>query len=331
MQNETAVPTAAPSMLALLLQQSLSSKSPACENRAPQSLCDGDEMRNLNYDLKQMCNRNRDGSFSTQTERERALTLSANQLHEMGFRNMHADSLKPKHVEALVERWNSEGLSPGTIKNRMSHLRWWAEKIGKASVIARSNEAYGIADRQFVSNVSKAHSLTDPCLSRVEDPNSRLSLELQAAFGLRRAESIKFNASIADRGDRLVLKASWCKGGKEREIPIRTAEQRSLLNQVRTHTGKGRLIPAGKTYKQQLDKFKHQCAKAGIHNVHGLRHAYAQARYEQLTGWKSPAQGGPTSRQLTPEQKETDREVRLQISRELGHEREQVTAIYLGR
>lgn len=288
-------------------------------------------MRDLNYQLKQLCHRNRDGSFATQTERERALTLAANQLHELGFRNMAASSLKPKHVESLVARWTGEGLSAGTIKNRMAHLRWWAEKIGKDNVIARSNEAYGIADRQFVSNVSKGQALQSGQLAKVTDPNARLSLQLQAAFGLRRAESIKFVASWADRGEKLILKASWCKGGKEREIPIRTPEQRALLDAVRAHAGRVSLIPADKTYKQHLDRFKHQCARAGIHNVHGLRHAYAQTRYAELTGWQSPAAGGPTSRQLTQEQKACDREARLQISRELGHEREQVTVIYLGR
>jgi len=292
---------------------------------------EGEQMRDLNFELKRMCQRNRDGSFATQAERERALTLFANQLHELGFKGMTATSLKPKHVEALVARWKAENLSSGTIKNRMSHLRWWAEKIGKASIIARDNTAYGIADRTYVTNVSKALTVQDGQLAKITDTNSALSLRLQAAFGLRRAESIKFTASYADRGDRLVLKASWCKGGKEREVPVRTVEQRALLDTVRAHAGKGSLIPADKTYKQQLDRFKHQCAKAGIHNVHGLRHAYAQARYQALTGWPSPAQGGPSSRQLTDAQKLRDREVRLQISQELGHEREQVTAIYLGR
>ncbi len=42
----------------------------------------------------------------------------------------------------------------------------------------------------------------------------------------------------------------------------------------------------------------------------------------------APAAGGPSSRLLTPEQKAVDREARLMISRELGQEREQVTAIY---
>ena len=53
--------------------------------------------------------------------------------------------------------------------------------------------------------------------------------------------------------------------------------------------------------------------------------------YEELTGWKAPAAGGPTSRSLTREQRVVDREARLVISRELGHEREQITTVYLGR
>jgi site-specific recombinase XerC len=288
-------------------------------------------VRNLNYQLKQLCHRNRDGSFATQSDREHALSLAATELYEMGFREMGAQSLKPKPVEALVERWTEEGLSSGTMKNRMAHLRWWAEKLGKASMIARSNDAYGIADRRFVTNVSKAHALQDPQMARLTDENSRLSLQLQGAFGLRRAESIKFNASFVDRGDKVVLKASWCKGGKEREIPIRTPEQRALLDAIRAHCAKASLIPVEMNYKAQLNRFKYQCSLAGIHNVHGLRHAYAQARYEELTGWRCPAQSGPTSRQLTPEQKAIDREARLSISRELGHEREAITAVYLGR
>jgi hypothetical protein len=50
-----------------------------------------------------------------------------------------------------------------------------------------------------------------------------------------------------------------------------------------------------------------------------------------VTGWKAPAAGGPTNKQLTSEQKLINREARLAISRELGHERERMTAVYPGR
>ena len=288
-------------------------------------------MRNLNYELKRLCLRSRDGSYATQYARERILTMVANQLREMGFRDLRATSLKSKHVQALVERWKAEALAPGTIKNRMTELRWWAEKITKQGVIAGNNDRYGIARRQYVTNVSQARELTAEDLARVTDPYTQLSLKLQAAFGLRREESIKIRPQWADRDDRLALMASWTKGGREREIPISTPEQRALLDTAKRLAGSGSLIPKAMRYVQQLNRFKDQCAQAGIRHVHGHRHHYAQLRYEQLTGWACPARGGPTSKQLTPEQKSIDRDARMTITQELGHGRAQVTAIYLGR
>ena len=95
--------------------------------------------------------------------------------------------------------------------------------------------------------------------------------------------------------------------------------------------GRDSLIPADRNYVQQLRRFEYQCDRAGIHRVHGHRHQYAQERYRELTGWSAPAAGGPRSKELTRGQKLIDREARLTISSELGHEREQVGAIYCGR
>ena len=288
-------------------------------------------MHDLNYDLKQLCRRSRGGSYATQRDRERVLDLVADQLQELGYRYMTAASLKPKHVERLVERWHGEGLTPGTIKNRMAGLRWWAERIGKQNILARDNSHYGIGDRQYVTNVSKARQLSGSELDRITDPYTAMSLRLQAAFGLRRAESIKIQPEWANRGNILALKDSWTKGGRYREIPIRNDEQRRVLDEAKALAGKGSLIPADRSFVEQLRRFEHQCAAAGVHRVHGHRHQYAQLRYKELTGWQAPAAGGPSSRELTPEQRELDQVARLTISAELGHERELITAVYLGR
>jgi len=64
--------------------------------------------------------------------------------------------------------------------------------------------------------------------------------------------------------------------------------------------------------------------------MHGLRHRYAQMRYEVLTEWKAPAAGGLSTVQLDPSYRLLDQQARQQISREPGHERATVTAIYLG-
>src|SRR6516162_700557 len=289
-------------------------------------------MRDLNYDLKQLCRHNRDGSYATQADREHILDLIADQLDEIGFRHMGAHSLKPKHVEKLIERWLADGLSPGTIKNRTTALRWWAEKIGKENVVARSNAAYGIPDRVYVTNVSKAKDLVMDQLQQIRTQCIRISLRLQAAFGLRREESIKIVPKWADRGSALLLKDSWTKGGREREIPIRTLEQRQLVDEAKALArGKSLVAPGYATYRDYLQHFRAECARVGIHRSHGHRHFYAQARYHELTGQECPARGGPTSKQLTPKRKAIDREARDIISREMGHGREQITAVYLGR
>lgn len=244
---------------------------------------------------------------------------------------MSAQSLKPKHVEALIRHWMDTKLAVATIKNRMTALRWWSQKVNRENVIARTNDHYGIPDRQFVTNVSKAQTMSAEALAKVKDTYIRMSLELQQAFGLRREESIKFVPGYADRGDRLVLKDSWTKGGKAREIPIRTDAQRQVLDRARQVAGRGSLIPANRNYVQQLRTYEGHTSRAGLSKLHGLRHAYAQQRYQEMTGWPCPAAGGPVSAELGVAQKEADREARLEISRELGHEREEITAVYLGR
>lgn len=169
-------------------------------------------MDDLTYTLRQLCLRNRDGSHATQADRQRSLSLAACQLREAGFRQMRATSLKGKHVEALLQRWQAEGLSAGTLKNRMAHLRWWAEKVGKAGIFPADNTKLGIPERRYVTNENKAKELGDR-LDRITDPHVRMSLRLQAAFGLRREESIKFQPRYADRGDHIAIKGSWAKAG----------------------------------------------------------------------------------------------------------------------
>ena len=190
---------------------------------------------------------------------------------------------------------------------------------------------YGIADRQFVTNVSKARAVITHDLEKVADRHVRMSLELQQAFGLRREEAMKFQPSYADQGNYIILKASWTKGGKAREVPVRSDAQRAVLERARALAGKGSLIPSSRNYRQQLRIYERHTANAGLSSMHGLRHAYAQQRYRELTGWPAPATGGPIVKTLTPQQKAIDQQARLAISLELGHEREQITSIYLGR
>lgn len=69
-------------------------------------------------------------------------------------------------------------------------------------------------------------------------PHVALSTELQKELGLRREEAMKFQPSYALGGfppataDKVMIKPSWSKGGRYREIPITNDRQRELLGRA---------------------------------------------------------------------------------------------------
>ena len=277
---------------------------------------------------------NTERSKGTQASRASHLHIMARELSEMGYRHLSPRNLKRKHVDALVKRWLEAKLAIVTIKSRVSTMRWLARTIGKPNVVPRTNAELGIPDRSQAGRGSKAFTLTREALERVPSPYVRISLELEEKFGMRREEATKIRPHEAHQGDWLVLQASWCKGRRERKIRIRTHEQRDLLERAKAlaeKTPERSLIPE-KTYRKHIKVYERQTYQAGIRSPHGLRHAYAQSRYQKLTGWACPAAGGSSSKDLKTEAKQNrDRRARKIITKEMGHGREQITVTYCGK
>ena len=203
-------------------------------------------MRDLNFDLKRLQAAHDDGSHGTRTARSYALAQMADTLHELGFKGLRATGLRRKHAAALVREWKRQGRSVGTMKNRTAHLRWWATRIGRPGKVP-SNGELGIANREYVTNEDKSVVLDPEKLKLVKDAHVAMALRLEAAFGLRREEAIKFAPARDDRGDRIRLKGSTTKGGRPREVPVRDEAQRRLLDEARGLAGGGALIPTATT------------------------------------------------------------------------------------
>ncbi len=152
----------------------------------------------------------------------------------------------------------SRRIGLGTIKNRMAELRWWAERIGKQNIIARDNSFYGIGDRQYATNVSKARQPTSGEPDRITDLYTAMSLRLQAAFGLRRAESIKIQPEWADRCSTLYLKTAGPKERRSRrpDSQRRTAKSsrrsQSIGRQGQPHPGRPELCRAAATIRASM-------------------------------------------------------------------------------
>ena len=289
-------------------------------------------MENLRKDIIERLKTNKDGSYSTQANRQRILMMCVDQLTEKYGNKLKVEDLKGRHINHLLREWKADGVSSGTLKNRMSHLRWLARKIGNNGLV-KDNATYGIEDRKYVTNIDKSQTVTDAQLSQLS-PHIRQSVELQKAFGLRREEATKFQPSWALAGydpstaKEIQIKPSWAKGGRHRVIPITSQAQRDALMKALALAGEGSLIPPDRTYKDHIAKFERETAKIGLGQTHGLRHLYAQNRYKELTGFDCPAVSGV--RELSEDEKELDKVARQTISHELGHNRLSVTGIYLG-
>jgi site-specific recombinase XerD len=293
----------------------------------------GETNMSIKHDLQHSINRlfkSRQNSYATHYERRHILNRFAADLVSIGYGLRNIDGLKQKHILAIVKFWQEKGLAIATIKNRMAALRRLCEKINKKNLIP-SNAQLNIGRRTYVPKRNRA--IFNPDFSMIRNKHVRVSLELQRVFGLRREECLKIKPHLADKDNRLELLPTWYKGGRSRIIPIRTDEQRYWLEQVKLVAGKfgDSLIPQEKNYIQHRYIYEKQVSRAGLKNLHGLRHAYAQQRYKELTGWEAPINGGPKSRELTPEQKEIDYQARMILSGELGHGREQITVNYCGR
>lgn len=283
----------------------------------------------LASDLNKLAQNDRTGSRQTQADRRRMLHAMAKDLRAGGFKLGSARGLKPKHVNKLINSWQSQGIKTGVIKNRMAVLRWWARSVNKASVVHRSNDAYGI-ERRSTSDVNKAQRLNLEKVDKLPCTRMKLAVRMSAAFGLRIEEALKFSPRLADKGNKIALKPSWTKGGRYREIPIHSDRHRALLNEVKTVVGDGSLIPDEKSYIEHRKAFEYQTLKAGMSNLHGLRHNYAQHRFKQLFGEPCPKAGGRLPKDMNAADKQANKDARLTIAEELGHSRTDVTKAYLG-
>ena len=118
-----------------------------------------------------------------------------------------------------------------------------------------------------------------------------------------------------------------------------TNKQRDCLEKASQKIALGQsLIPQDRTYKQHLSQYQLQTKKMGLKKCHGLRYAYAQRRYHELTkaldprkkGLLCPRVGGKNFKDLNNFEKYLDRRARGMLSRNLGHSRIEITKIYCG-
>jgi len=82
-----------------------------------------------------------------------------NQSFEGGFRHLHAQGIRSKHIEYLVGRWHAEQSAPAPSRIARECCAGWLATIDKHNIVVRDNAQYGIADGKYLRNVSKGQKL----------------------------------------------------------------------------------------------------------------------------------------------------------------------------
>ncbi len=157
-------------------------------------------------------------------------------------------------------------------------------------------------------------------------------VELARHLGLRSKEASLVDArralAQAEATGRVTI-AYGTKGGRKREMPITSPEQvQALVHAAKAQGSDRSMIPAAQSWKKWRDgelrgarKLVREHTTGGLHD---LRSAYACQRYQEMTGHPAPAAGGVIADKIK------DLDVRMVISKELGHNRVDVMAEYIG-
>ena len=263
-------------------------------------------------------------------------------IHDSGLKIQSLLNIDQRHIEAVTDSWTAASLAASTIQTRVSILKWLAAGLGKRGLI-QDMSYYGIADaavkRIYVAQVDKSWSghavLSSEKISEATALDEWVGnqLNLMGAFGLRVQEAVMINPEVADHGDSLFVEAGT-KGGRTRIVPIRTPEQRKALDAAKVlaqRSERGSMCPPDKKVEQAIRRIYYIADKLGITKEklgvtpHGLRHQYANDRYEEVSGNPSAVRGGKAivDRAL-------DEKARHQVTQDLGHARLNITAAYTG-
>jgi integrase len=186
----------------------------------------------------------------------------------------------------------------------------------------------------------------DEIIERVAncDPFVGAQLRLCSAYGARVKEAIMCRPHVAEINGKLLLAQEWncesyleikrgTKGGRMRIVPIDTGEKRAALDRAKRIAlyETSSLGHPGLSLKQALNRFYNVLKHCGVTaaklriTAHGLRHEYANDRYEQAAGQPSPIRGGEAI------DRPLDRNARLSVAKELGHARENISTAYCGK
>lgn len=283
--------------------------------------------RSLIAQLDKVARHNRQGSYRTKERYYKAMKRFCRFLAEE-YRLQKLANVAPKHLNAYTAQLQAEGKSASTIKTDLAAIRFFHDKMDAKHPLPDNDHLAVKLERRRFGGVDRTWSRREFGLflckcweAGREDYAAVATLTYYA--GLRVHECFRLDTAAAENALRAGAITVKGKGGKVRTVPIHESiciELKKML--AVTPRGHKLFVPNDMPTHIAINRFQQFiCAVRGeIQDPgsarpmthHGLRHTYAARTYQELIdSGVSPA------------------DAHCQVSRLLGHERPDVTHIYL--
>ncbi len=280
----------------------------------------------LEAQLNKLARHNRQGSYRTKERYYMAMKRFCHFLVE-AYRLQKLSNFSGKHLVAYVLWMQEKELSASTIKTDLAAIRFFHDKISNPKYKLPSNAELGVElERRRFGDTDRTWSVVEfnRLLGKALDQEGYiLAFYLARYAGLRIHECFRIDTAIARQAIREGAITIKGKGGKLRTVPINQQIISALEKCLRSTPPGSKLlvpdsIPTDKAINQlqQFILLHREDVQDSDSNrpltFHGLRHTYAAEKYSQLI-----AEGV------------SELDAHLTVSRLLGHERADVTNIYL--
>lgn len=282
--------------------------------------------QNLLAQLKKLTRHNRQGSYKTRERYEEAMKRFC-QFLVQEYRLEKLENISPKHIHAYVTYMKQNGRKPATIKTELAAIRFWHDKLSRPRFTLPENSELSLERRQFGKvnrtwETAEFNKFLGVCWNHGREDYLAIAYLARHA-GLRIHEAFRLDRVAAEHAIKSMQLTVKGKGGKVRTVPIVDGVC-AALKPILSQTERGhKLFVSGDsqtdTEIERMQQFviRHRGEfQSGERtyplHIHGLRHTFAQEKYLNLV-----ASG------------HTEMAAKLEVSRLLGHNRPEVTNIYL--
>jgi site-specific recombinase XerD len=217
----------------------------------------------LQHEAKQLVGKNYGKASLTTEKLVQNIERIAEFMETQGLQSIR--HLKTKHVERFFS--SISNLSPSTRANYATAMRQIASAIGKKNIMPRANAEIGIdrSDRYSPKhgNIEKMLEIRNTLYENGEW--RALAFDVQRQFGLRIKESLLSNKTQKIDGKEFLV-VEGAKGGRPRNLEIRTPEQAAVVERVQEYirqSGSSSLIPKEKTLSQGYKSLVNAISRAG--------------------------------------------------------------------